>query len=239
MALGVVAGEAGAEHDVGPAALLGVWHLAADQGGGGGVRKAAGAESGALDGGRGGDDEDGVHAALAAGFEQEGDVENGEAAALAAGAGEEAGFLAADQRVDDSLEAGERGGVGEEGGAEAGAVHGAALDGAGKSGGDGGDGGAAGGLEPVNDAVGVEDGDVSPAEGGGGGALTHADAAGKTDYAHWADRRLKSRFHVTKNNDFVKEVKFLRELFAGDRPSALGFERRAGGVLAVEHMAAG
>ena len=167
------------------AAFFAIGHLAGEDGFDlGGGHLAAVADAGALDGGRGGDDEDEVDAGLAAGFEEEGDVEDGGGTAGAAGAGEEAAFGGADQGVEDAFQGSHGGGVLDGQGAEGFSADGAVFEGSGEGAGQGGDGAAAFLLEAVDFGVCVEDGEMGAAESARGGGLAHADAAREADYFH-------------------------------------------------------
>ena len=104
--------------------------------------------------------------------------------AAARRAGEEGALGLADHRVQNAFEPGHGGGVGQDDGAEAGAVHGAGYDGARKGGCDGAHGAAALGLQAVDGGVGVEHRDARPAERRCRGGLAHADPAREADDLH-------------------------------------------------------
>jgi len=128
------------------------------------------------------DDGDGIDAALAAGLQQQGYVQDDHGMAAGAGGIAEGLFGAADQRMDDRLEALQRLRILQHHRAEPCAINPAIDRHARKGGLDGRDG--VSGIEPVNRRIGIMNGDPRLAEEGRGGGFAHADGAGKAKDEH-------------------------------------------------------
>ena len=130
------------------------------------------------------DDDDGVAAPLAAGFEQQRDVERDQRPALARAAAQKPGGHQLDARMHDGFEPTQRRRVAENATAEFGAVDRAIADDAGKHRANGPDRRAVVAQQTMYLGIGIVNGNAEPAQPLGGHGLAHADRSGEPEYDH-------------------------------------------------------
>jgi hypothetical protein len=182
---GVIARQPGLDHQIGPAPLFPIRHLAGDD------RRDVGfthvpAQRDAVDleRARGRDDDDGIDPHLAAGLEQQRDIQHHRSTGGPPRPLHEGAFIGFDHRMQDMFQPGERLAVAEHGLTQRDSIDSSALRGSRKRRLDRFHRSAASRLRPVHREIGVEHWDARPAEGSGSGGFSHTDAAGQADYSH-------------------------------------------------------